>query len=58
MTRALVLGHSGFIGKELWRALSELDYSLVGVNSNLVRLAQRENRENAITLMKQRCLAC
>lgn len=46
MTRALVLGHSGFIGKELWRALSELDYSLVGVNSNLVRFSSKgESRE-------------
>ena len=41
MTRALVLGHSGFIGKELWRALSELDYNLVGVNSNFVRFSSK-----------------
>lgn len=37
MTKSLVLGYSGFIGRHLWRALSEKGHSLVGVGSSHIK---------------------
>jgi len=57
MARALVLGFSGFVGRELWRALGELNYSLVGVSSNLLKFSSAEESREKIYFHKAELLS-